>query len=302
MKFSTKLSEHYVSNDPIVVTIGFFDGFHLGHKHLFNKLSQIKGQTGYSYVITFSNHPNTVLKPDTPFPLISSNEHRIELIKEERVDSLIMLPFTEELKELSPDEFISELYDKLAFTDLVIGPDSTIGKNKEGNFELITLLSKKYSFKLHKLDFLKSGPLTISSSLIRQKIIEGNLELVSKLLGRPYSICAQVEEGEQKGHQIGFPTLNFEVDQLSLPPCGVYKVFTIKDKKKQLAIANLGFAPSVKDRSSPILEVHLLEGTSYTYGDQIEIVFEEFLRGEKKFHSVDELKEQISKDIQSIKT
>ncbi|MCH9632141.1 MAG: Bifunctional riboflavin kinase/FMN adenylyltransferase [Chlamydiae bacterium] len=300
MKFSTKLSEHFVSNTPIIVTVGFFDGLHLAHQHLFNKVSELKGKNGFSYVISFSNHPKTVIKPDIELPLISTNQHRFDLIKNQNIDSLIMLPFTQELKELSPDEFISELCEKLAFTDLVVGPDSTIGKDKEGDYELLRLLSMKYSFKIHKLDFIKSGPLTISSTLIRKKIVEGDLDLVNKLLGRTYSIVAEVTEGDQQGRQMGYPTLNFDVDGLCLPPCGVYKVSVIKNQKKQLAIANLGFAPSLKLRQFPVLEVHLLEGTKHQYGDKVEVQFEKFVRPEKKFHSVDELKAQISKDIESL--
>lgn len=224
MKFSTKLCEHFVSNSPIVVTVGFFDGLHLAHQHLFKKINELKGESGFSYAVTFSNHPKTVIRPDVELPLISTNQHRFNLIRDQNIDSLIMMPFTKELKELSPDEFISELFEKLAFTDLVIGPDSTIGKDKEGDYELLRLLSMKYSFKVHKLDFIKSGRLTISSTLIRQKITEGDLDIVNKLLGRTYSVIAEVSEGEQQGQQMGYPTLNFDVDGLCLPPCGVYKV------------------------------------------------------------------------------
>lgn len=301
MKFSTKLIEHNIVYNPCVLTVGFFDGMHIGHQYLLKKINEIKGSSGFSYVISFSNHPKTILKPDLVVPLINTTAQRIQLIQNQGVDSLIMLPFTEELKERSPDDFIAELLEKTAFTDLVLGPDSTLGKDKEGNYELIKLLSKKYSFKLHHLDYVKVGTLNVSSSLVRKKIQEGDFEVLKKILGRPYSIMTTIQKGEQQGQQIGFPTLNFEVEQLCLPPCGVYKVFIKKNTLHQTAIANLGYAPTLKERKTPLLEVHLLEGKPHNYGEELEIVFEKFIRNERKFSSADDLKEQISKDIEYAK-
>ncbi len=299
MKFSTKLLDHNLIHKPCVLTVGFFDGVHIGHQYLLKKLNEIKGSTGFSYVITFSNHPKTILTPDTTVPLISSTSQRIQLIQDQFVDSLIMLPFTKELKERSPDDFISELLEKTAFTDLILGPDSTLGKDKEGDHELIRLLSRKYSFKLHLIDYVKVGAVTVSSSLARKKIQEGDFEMVKKILGRPYSIRATICQGEQQGQKIGFPTMNFEVEGLCLPPNGVYKVLIKNGSSNQKAIANLGYAPTLKARKTPLLEVHLLEGECHNYGEELEIIFETFIREERKFSSVDDLKAQIFKDIES---
>ncbi len=285
-----------------MLTIGFFDGIHQGHQKIFSKLREIKQDQGYSYTLTFSNHPKNLVRSNTPVPLISTLNQRLELIEEQGVDFLILLEFTEQIKERSADDFILELIEKINFTDLVLGPDSTIGKDKKGDIDLIKLLSKKYSFNLHQLTHQHFENNPISSTLIREKIKEGDFPAIENMLGRPYSILATTIQGAQKGELLGFPTLNFEVNGLCLPPCGVYKVWLKKGSYSELAIANLGYAPTLQERKSPILEVHCLESTSYKYGDELEIIFEKFLRSEKKFHSLDELKEQISLDVKLVQS
>lgn len=298
MKFTTKFHDQSHVYDPCVVTVGFFDGMHIGHQHLFKKIQQIKTADGFSCVVSFSNHPKTVLKPDETIELINTNEQRIELIKKQKVDSLIFLPFTEKLKELSPDDFISLLLENLSFTDLVLGFDSTIGKDKEGDFELMKLLSKKFAFRLHRIEAIKIGPSTVSSTLVRRKVKEGDFKTLEKLLNRPYSILATVEAGESQGAKLGFPTLNCPIDGLALPPHGVYKVLVEQNGVIHKAIANLGFAPTLKHRTTPILEVHILDGQLIDPKSPIEVIFQSFIRSEKKFNSIDSLKAQIALDIQ----
>lgn len=294
MKVFTKLTDHFTSKSPIVLTLGFFDGMHLGHQQIFKKVADLKGKDGFSYALTFANHPQTVIKPGNPFPLITTLRHRIKLIENQGINSLFVLPFTEALREMSPDEFLLDLMEKITFTDIVVGPDATIGKDNEGNIELIKLLGKKYSFSLHHLDAHKKGKEKISSTLIRQKVIKGDFETASQLLGRPYSIIGNLTTGLQKGSKIGFPTLNFDVDGLVLPPFGVYKVLV----NSKPAVANLGFAPTLQVRKSPVLEVHLLDASQINPDNIYEVEFNKFIREEIRFHSVDELKAQIQSDIQ----
>lgn len=300
MKIFQELHEHFVDHLPIVLTIGFFDGVHLGHQKLFKKMNQIKGESGYNYALTFSNHPKTVLKPGSSFPLITTLEHKIDLIKEQEVDALFVLPFSEELKEASADDFLSALMESISFTDLVLGPDATIGKNKEGDLDLLKLLGKKYSFKLHQLETFQMKDTPISSTLIRKAIEEGKIEKASQYLGRPYSIIAPLISGQQEGTKLGFPTLNFDIEDLVIPPLGVYKVKARFNSKDHLAVANIGYAPTVQERKIPVLEVHLLNQKSVETNEKVEIVFEKFIRPEQKFHSLDELKNQIQKDINLI--
>lgn len=299
MKILTKLTPLSITKEPIVLTIGFFDGVHLGHQKIFDLVRTIKGENGFSCALTFLNHPKTVVNPDLELSFVSTKDHRLKLLKEEDLDCLIILPFTQELQQLSPDDFLLLLKEDLNFTDLVIGPDTTIGKDKEGNLELLKLLSKKYSFKLHPIEYLRHGKVTISSSILRKKISEGDFQSVESYLGRPYSIYAEVTEGIHQNNAVGFPTLNFNVDGLSLPPMGVYKVMIKKDGETFPAVANLGFAPTIDARSFPLLEVHLLEGTGYPYGEFLEVIFQKFIRPEQKFSSIDELKAQITRDIEA---
>lgn len=300
MKIFQELHEHFVENSPIVLTIGFFDGVHLGHQELFRAMNSIKDVKGYNYALTFSNHPKTVLRPDVPFPLITTLQHKAELISKQGIDALFILPFSEDLKEISADDFLCALMESVSFTDLVLGPDATIGKNKEGNLDLLKLLSKKYSFNLHHLEPFKIKKTPISSTLIRKAIEQGDLEKASEYLGRPYSIIAPHISGQQEGTKLGFPTLNFDIDDLVTPPLGVYKVNAKIDSEDHLGIANIGYAPTIQERKIPVLEVHLLNQSNIESNSQVEIIFEKFIRPEQKFHSIDELKNQIQKDIDLI--
>lgn len=297
MKIFQKLHEHFLDHSPIVLTIGFFDGLHLGHQKLFKKVNSIKGNCGYSYALTFSNHPKTILNPEVSFPLITTLEHKIELIKAQKIDALFLLPFSKKLKEISADEFLFKLMESITFTDLVLGPDATIGKNKEGNLDLIKLLSKKYCFNLHHLEPFQSNNIVISSTLIRQAIENGDIKKASEYLARPYSIIAPIISGQQEGTKLGFPTLNFDVSNITIPPLGVYQVQAKIASKNYLAIANIGYAPTIHERKTPVLEVHLLHQTNISSNERVEVIFDKFIRPEQKFHSIDELKIQIQKDI-----
>ncbi len=300
MKIIEEIHDQFTKKTPLVLTIGFFDGVHLGHQRIFSKVKELKGNSGLSFALTFKNHPQTLLKPFTPFPLISSLTHRVQLIKDQGVDTLILLDFDQELQHTSADDFLLNLHEHIPFDHLVLGPNATIGRKKEGDAKLIQLLSKKYSFDFHPQKFCVIDNQEVSSTLIREMITAGNLKEASRLLNRPYSIVASVISGEQIGKVLGFPTLNLDVEDLILPPLGVYKVHLMKEGKPHLAIANLGLAPTLQERKTPVLEVHLLDYRKELVEEELEIVFLDFIRKEKKYSSIDELKAQIHLDIQSL--
>ncbi len=300
MKIIEEIHDQFTKKAPVVLTIGFFDGVHLGHQRIFSKVKELKGDTGLSFALTFKNHPQTVLKPFTPFPLISSLTQRVQLIKNQGIDTLILLDFDKEIQNTSADEFLLNLHEHIPFDHLVLGPNATIGRKKEGDAKLIQLLSKKFSFDFHPQDSYFMDKCQVSSTLIREMITRGNLNEASKLLNRPYSIVAPVISGEQIGKVLGFPTLNLDVEDLILPPLGVYKVHLMKQGRAHLAIANLGFAPTLKERKTPLLEVHLLDYKEELIEEELEIVFVDFIRKEKKYSSIDELKAQIHLDIQTL--
>lgn len=302
LKIIHEISNQHTKRSPIVLTIGFFDGVHLGHQKIFETMNSLKGEHGQSVVLTFENHPQTVLKPGSSLSLINTLQQRTELIRSQDIDLLVLLPFDEEIKSLSCDDFLMNLHEHIPFDHLVLGPDSTIGHKKEGDADLIKLLSRKYSFEFTQVDFVNFEKERISSSRIRKLIEEGKLDLVEKQINRPYSIKAPIIEGEQIGQKMGFPTLNLNVEDLALPPLGVYKVYVLINNEKHLGVANLGYAPTVQDRKDPVLEVHILEGGENFKDTSIEMEFSSYIRSEKKFSSIDELKNQIQKDIEAVKS
>ncbi|MCH9633315.1 MAG: Bifunctional riboflavin kinase/FMN adenylyltransferase [Chlamydiae bacterium] len=300
MKIIHEIHDQFTKCDPVVLTIGFFDGVHLGHQKIFSKLRELKGSKGKSITLTFKSHPYSQIRPETVTPLISTLNHRIELIKNQGVDTLILLEFDQKLHKTSADDFLMSLHEKIPFDHLVLGPDATIGYKKEGNADMIQLLSKKYSFSFHPQTFCRLNHQEVSSTRIRESLKAGKLMEVSQMLDRPYSILAKVVPGRQIGMQIGFPTLNLNVDTLALPPLGVYQVRVLNNGELHQGIANLGFAPTIDGRKTPQLEVHLLDYEEKETPGEIEVIFEQFIRSEMKFHSLDELKTQIQKDIDSV--
>lgn len=293
--------DQHTKRSPVVLTIGFFDGMHLGHQNIFSKVRELKGEEGIAHTLTFINHPKTYLNPDFPLPLITTLEERVELIKKEECNTLILLEFDEVIKKASADEFLSLLHEHLLFDHLVLGPDATIGHNREGNTDLIQLLAKKFSFEFHLVPYTNVDKERISSSLIREEIKKGDFKKVQSLLGRPYSIKLNQEEGEQIGRNLGYPTLNLNVEGLALPPLGVYKVEVLHEGQTLLGAANLGFAPTIHERMYPVLEIHLLDFQGTVNAESVEVVFLDFIRKERKFSSMDELKEQIQSDIEEIR-
>ncbi|MCH9626389.1 MAG: Bifunctional riboflavin kinase/FMN adenylyltransferase [Chlamydiales bacterium] len=280
------------SGAPLSLTIGNFDGVHLGHQKI---LSQLQNQ---KVVLTFSNHPLEVLKQE-PFYSLTTPLHRLYLFEKFGVDTTILLPFTEAFSRQTPEEFLLNLRAFVPFTHLVLGYDAVLGHNREGNSTLVKALAGKHGFSLNYLDPVSCDGEIVSSSAIRAHIQKGNFAQASALLGRPYSMMTKVEPGEQKGRLLGFQTANLKVHSLCLPPLGVYIVRVWLDEKLYYGVANLGNAPTLHANRPPILEVHIIDFDGELYQRTLEVEFLQFLRPEKKFASIEELKAQISQDVQS---
>lgn len=300
MKIVHTLSK-IVSNQkiPVILTIGNFDGVHIGHKSLLSKLIKIaKKHSTQSAVITFANHPSTVLTPGNPTPLLCSMAHKIRLLEEANIDLLIVLAFTKEFAEQSAEHFLKNILRILPIDTLLVGTDVHFGKNREADAAVISHLAKLLHFKVEFAEDFLFEQERVTSTRIRNLIKRGDFSLVEKLLGRKYSIYAPVIKGEGKGTTLGFPTTNISVDELCIPPLGVY-VVTLKDEDSEyLAVANLGIAPTIRQQQAPILEVHLLEKNIDLYGKDVEVIFHCYIRPEKQFASIEQLKEQISLDIE----
>lgn len=301
MKILTSLTD-FPKNAPCVLTIGNFDGVHLGHKSVLNRLKAVaKKNSALTAVLTFSNHPANVISPDSAVPLLCSLEHKIHLLDKEGIDTLILISFTKEFAAQSAVAFLQAIKKAVPFETLILGNDATLGKNREGNREIVQAISKDLDFKVEYLGAYSIGGIRVSSSKIRECIRQGELLKAKQMLGRPFSIYAPITNGAGRGSQIGFPTANIAVNDLCLPPQGVYAVTLKHFSTEYYGVANLGFAPTLRKDTRMVLEVHLFNHSSNLYGEPVEIIFIEYIRPEQRFDSVEQLKEQISKDIQTAK-
>jgi riboflavin kinase / FMN adenylyltransferase len=288
--------------DLIGLSIGNFDGVHLGHQAVLNTLKDYsRSHKGTSAVITFTNHPTEVLKPDIKVLQICTYEHKVKLIKQSGIETLILLKFTKELSQHTAEEFVRKTRKSLPFSYLILGHDATLGKDRQGDRKRMEEVAKLLQFDVCYLPEQTLNGERISSTKIRQLIQEGNLMHASKLLGREYSVYSKVVSGKKVGGQIGFPTANISVEGLCLPPLGVYAVHVLINEKAYLGVANLGYAPTVRHDSFPTLEVFLFDTSVSLYNDNIEVIFSSYLRPESKFESIEALKAQIQIDIMNAK-
>jgi riboflavin kinase / FMN adenylyltransferase len=283
---------------PLILTMGNFDGVHLGHQQLLKKtISLAKQYHTASGVITFQKSPATLFYPQAPIENISSQGQKTALLEKLGIDIVFLLDFTKEFAAQSPKEFLSQLKDGVPFSHLLLGHDAKFGKNREGDPAVITALSKTLNFEVEYLPPFKYHDQIISSRLIRQEIKAGRLDEAKSMLGRPYAIQSKVAKGSGTGQRIGFPTANLPVNNYCLPPFGVWAVTA----NGHPAIANLGVAPTVRQDSTPLLEVHLFDHESPLYDQEIEVIFLTHLRSEKRFPSLDALKKQIERDVETAK-
>jgi len=283
---------------PVVLTIGNFDGVHKGHQSVLQELQQQKMAVGgESVVLTFSNHPSEILKKQG-IQLLTTLPHRIKLLKEAGADRILLLPFTKELALDTADDFLGKILSRCNLKALILGHDATLGKERKGGKEEMTALATKHQFFL---DYVKSTNVEekqISSSLIRREVQAGNFSKAETFLGRPFSLYQKVQPGMGLGKKMGFPTLNFSVDGLCIPPLGIYVVEVIQRNQHYPAVANLGIAPTIRNDNHPILEVYLLEGKDKTEPTlPYEVIYRHYIRPEKKFDSLDALKAQIAQDV-----
>lgn len=276
---------------PTALTIGFFDGVHLGHQAIIHALKKV----GTAACITFSNHPSGVL--DKPKPLITTPEQKARLLHRAGVDLLIMLPFTKELSLLTPRQFLIEIQKNLPFDELILGYDAHIGHKRSGTPVVMKRLAKELGFKLTYLPPTKLGQEPISSSRVRTAIHQGNLKEIEALLGRPLSYLSTITRGRRVGEELGYPTANLEVEGSLTPPYGVYAVTLTKDKETYSGVANLGVAPTMRKERRPLLEVHLFNFHEELYDSEVEVTLHHFLRPEIKFNSTEKLRQQIAADV-----
>lgn len=275
---------------PCVVTIGNFDGVHLGHQAL---LTEVKKRAHdlklESAVITFEPNPKDYFSQNKPQTRISSLREKIELFNEIKIDRVHIIKFNQEFSKVTANEFISVLIKQLKVKEIVVGEDFCFGRGREGSIKQLSASSMKLNIK-NKI--LMDGK-RISSTLIRNLLANDKLDQANKYIGRPYSISGKVVHGEKRGRKIGFPTANIHMRHNRPPLKGVFAV----KFQNHFGVANLGIRPSIKGEKKLQLEVHLLNFSSDLYGQHVSVIFLKKLRDEKKFKSLDELKEQIKLDV-----
>lgn len=282
----------------MLLTIGVFDGVHLGHKHLISRLKELARKQGCSSgVITFSQHPQEVLSPRTRLPSLTGLEQRIALLKDEGVDAVIPLPFTPQLADLSPGQFLSLLKEYLKMRGLVIGPDFALGKNRQGNSNALRQLGREMGFSVTVVPPMTIDGEVVSSTAIRKALAEGDMKQAQKLLGRPFRLQGRVVTGDRRGKELGFPTANLDIEPgQALPTGGVYACRAHIDGQSYAAMTNIGHRPTFGG-GKQLIEVYLLDYDGDLYGHELAIDIIERLRDEKKFDTPQQLKEQIAEDV-----
>lgn len=288
-----------------VVTIGSFDGVHLGHacviQHLKEKAANIDGE---SVIISFEPHPREVLYPrEKKIGILTTLEEKVTILEKYGVDHLIILKFTLEFAQQSYTDFVKKiLIDKLKIKGLVVGYDHRFGKDRAGNFENLQELANKYGFSLEKEVVFEEDNVNVSSTKIRNALTVGDITTVNRFLGYLYSITGKVVYGHHLGHKIGFPTANIQVsdERKLLPAIGVYAVKVIIGQEIFNGMLNIGIRPTVSNDGQVSCEVYIFDFSQDLYGKTITINFINRIRGERKFNDIEELRAQLQKDQEKI--
>ena len=303
MKIFNQLEDITRPFKAAVITIGNFDGVHIGHQALFHEvIEKADAIDGTSIAMTFEPHPMRVLKKNNHPPLITLYEQKEELIKRAGIDVLICIPFTREFASLSAEAFIKDLLvAKIGMQAIIVGEDYTFGKNREGNLAVLKSYASQIGYEVVVADWIKAGQTfsdRISSTRIRELVMAGEVEPACKMLGRHYQIRGSVVKGRDRGGKLlGIPTANLKLQDELCPKTGIYAVTVDYRNRLYKGVANIGYSPTFEDNEFTV-EVHLLKFNTDIYGEKIRINFIERIRDEKKFAGISELTAQINQDIE----
>jgi len=292
-----------------VVTIGTFDGAHKGHQKILSRLNDRAKETqGESILFTFYPHPRMIVFPENHnLKLLQTIDEKIESLASFGLDNLIIYPFTKEFSRLTAFEFVRDiLVEKLKVKTLVIGYDHQFGRNREGDLEFLKETAKIFDFDVEEISAEEVQEVNVSSTKIRQSLNNGNIERANEFLGRPFLCTGKVVEGKRLGRELGFPTLNIEVnnEHKILPKDGVYAVnVQIKDEHFE-GMMNIGQNPTVQKNTEQEkkLEVNIFDFDKEVYGAEVKVFFQKFIRDEKTFSNLEELKSQLIQDEKNVRT
>ena len=298
--------QHYRSIEELSLqntwlTIGVFDGVHRGHQEILSKLTAGAHKNGApAVVLTFWPHPGIVLGKRANLKCLTTPDERAELLGELGVDAVVTQPFDLEFANLSAQEFMTRISQNLNLRSLWIGYDFALGHNREGNFARLTELGKELGYSVQAIDAVVNGGDVLSSSLIRQRIREGDVAHAAENLGRFYSLSGPVVHGDGRGRKINIPTANIDYPKGKvIPAFGVYACWAWIGGEKHPAAVNIGINPTfTPDKETPNVEAHILDFDRELYGEELKLEFVERLRDEMKFEGVEALLKQIHADIQ----
>jgi riboflavin kinase / FMN adenylyltransferase len=287
------------------MAIGFFDGVHLGHQQVIGQtLADARQHEAAALIVTFDRHPNAVVAPDRVPPLIYRLPQKVRAIESLGADSLLLIHFDETFSRQTAEAFVRSLAPgRRRVQSVSVGADFVFGYKRGGDVRLLRQLGQELGFGVHAIAAVSLDGKAVSSTRIREAIASGDLDLAGQMLGRAYSIYGTVVRGDQVGKSLGFPTANLDVTGLILPPRGVYAAHARLGNQQHRAVVNIGIRPTLRDASPQVrVEAHLLDFQSVVYEQELELTFVAKLRDEQRFDSLDALKAQIGKDVETART
>lgn len=289
-----------------MLTVGNFDGLHVGHRQILRTVTERAAALGGEPVVyTFDPHPRKVLQPDRAPSMLTTTEQKLELLEAAGIGVVVLEPFTRAFAETSPDTFVREyLHARIAPLEVYVGYDFHYGRDRAGSMRLLTELGPRLGFAVTIIPEVTIDGADVSSSRIRALLVAGEVAQAARLLGRPFALRGAVVAGDRRGRTIGFPTLNLAAENEVLPGLGVYtghvRLLDGPDAGASLpAVTNVGRRPTFKADDPPLAESHLIDFHGDLYGRRIEISFEARLREERRFPSVEALREQIARDVEA---
>lgn len=300
MRIHHSIAELAAVPGPVFLAIGVFDGVHLGHQAVIRRaLADAQAAGGTGVVVTFNPHPVRVMRPSQAPRLLTSTQHKAQLIERLGVTDLLVVPFTPELAATSPEAFVRQLHAACRpLREICVGHSWSFGHNRAGNLELLKRMGDRLGFDEIGLPAVEVDGEVVSSTLIRAAIEAGDLERASRFLGRDFTLLGTVVHGDHLGRELGFPTANLSAHNEQFPPNGVYAVEAILEERTLPGVVNIGVRPTVETATGQRgMELHLFNFSADLYGRDIEVAFRKFLRPERKFPGLDALKAQIACDV-----
>lgn len=283
---------------PTVLTLGVFDGLHLGHQRIMQTVVERAGAVdAVPTAITFDPHPRAVLHPESAPPLLQTLDQRLANLEVLGIGQAIVIPFSREFASLPAEEFLADIvHDRLHAKEVYLGKGFAFGKGRGGNIDLLRKMSTELGFAADEVPEVQLRGRRISSSGIRGQLAEGKVNLVRRMLGRPYGVEGVIIRGNRRGHTIGFPTANLKPHNRVIPKYGVYATATLVDGTWRRSITNIGVRPTFETEAEPSIETYIFDLDQDLYGDVLRVRFLHRIRDERKFSGIDELKAQIQRD------